>query len=66
MNITLSPRLQKIADFVPEQHRVIDVGTDHAYITNSGQVMGADLTQKQRDKIFYKNALNLLDRNYRL
>lgn len=32
MNITLSPRLQKIADFVPEQHRVIDVGTDHAYI----------------------------------
>lgn len=41
-------------------------GTDNAYITNIGQVMGADLTQKQRDKIFYKNALNLLDRSYRL
>lgn len=28
----LTPRLQKIADFVPEGAKVADVGTDHAYI----------------------------------
>lgn len=32
MSIVLSSRLQKIADYVPAGSRVIDVGTDHAYI----------------------------------
>lgn len=41
-------------------------GTDNAFITNIGQVMGAPLTDTQRHKIFYKNALKLLDRDYRL
>ena len=33
---------------------------------NIGQVLGADLTQEQRELIFYKNAQKLLDKNYRL
>ena len=32
MNIQLSPRLQRIADYVTPGSRVLDVGTDHAYI----------------------------------
>lgn len=32
MSICLSPRLQCIADYVPQGSTVIDVGTDHAYI----------------------------------
>ena len=32
MSIKLSPRLQRIADYVKTGSRVIDVGTDHAYI----------------------------------
>ena len=32
MSIALSSRLQKIADYIPTGSRVIDVGTDHAYI----------------------------------
>ena len=32
MNIRLSSRLQKIADFIPTNSRVVDVGTDHAYL----------------------------------
>ena len=28
----LSSRLQRIADFIPPGDRIIDVGTDHAYI----------------------------------
>lgn len=43
-------------------------GTDMPgpYLTNYGQVMGADLTDDQRELIFYKNAQKLLDRNFRL
>lgn len=41
-------------------------GSDNAYVTNIGQVLGAELTQEQQDKVFYRNALKLLDRNYRL
>ena len=43
-------------------------GTDMPgpYLTNYGQVMGADLTDEERDLIFYKNAQKLLDRNFRL
>lgn len=41
-------------------------GTDNCYLPNIAQVMGADLTQEQRDLIFYKNAQKLLDRNFRL
>ena len=41
-------------------------GTDNATIVNIGQVYGADLTEEQRELIFYKNALKLLDRNFRL
>lgn len=36
------------------------------FITNYGQVMGADLTGEQRERILYKNALKLLDRNFRI
>ena len=32
MKVTLSSRLQRIADYVPAGSTVIDVGTDHAYI----------------------------------
>lgn len=41
-------------------------GTDNAFLTNIGQIMGADLTDDARDLIFYKNALKLLDPNFRL
>ena len=43
-------------------------GTDMPgpFITNMGQVLGADLTQQQRELIFYKNARKLLDRNFRI
>lgn len=43
-------------------------GTDMPgpYITNLGQVLGADLTQAQRELILYKNARKLLDRSFRL
>ena len=43
-------------------------GTDMpgGYLINVGQVLGADLTEEERDKIFYKNAQKLLDRNFRL
>lgn len=34
--------------------------------SNIGQVLGADLTEAQRELIFYKNAQKLLDRNFRL
>lgn len=34
--------------------------------SNIGQVLGADLTEEQRELIFYKNAQKLLDRNFRL
>lgn len=42
-------------------------GTDMPgpYITNLGQVLGADLTQEQRELILYKNARKLLDRSFR-
>jgi len=32
MSIQLSPRLRRIADYVPRGGTVVDVGTDHAYI----------------------------------
>ena len=41
-------------------------GTDNVYLQNIGQVLGADLTDEQRDMIFYKNAQKLLDRSFRL
>ena len=41
-------------------------GTDNVYLTNIGQIMGADLTEAQRDMIFYKNAQKILDRNFKL
>lgn len=44
-------------------------GTDlpgASYITNFAQVMGAELTEEQRQLIFYKNARKLLDRAFRL
>lgn len=43
-------------------------GTDMPgpYITNYGQVMGAELTEEQRQLILYKNALKLLDKGFRL
>ncbi len=55
-------------DYAVEQLGVDRVlfGTDNGFVTNIGMVMGADLTQEQRDKVFCKNALRLLDRNHRL
>ncbi len=41
-------------------------GTDNQYLVNIGQVLGADLTQDQREKIFFKNAQKLLGRSFRL
>ena len=41
-------------------------GTDNATCVNIGQIMGADLSQEERDLIFYKNAQKLLDRNFKL
>lgn len=41
-------------------------GTDNATCVNIGQIMGADLTKEQQDLIFCKNALKILDRNFRL
>ena len=43
-------------------------GTDMPgpYLTNYGQIMGADLTDAERELVFYKNAQKLLDRNFRL
>lgn len=41
-------------------------GTDNLYLANIGQVLGADLTDAQRDMIFFKNAQKLLDRSFRL
>ena len=34
--------------------------------SNIGQILGADLTQEQRELIFWKNAKKLLDPNFRL
>lgn len=57
-------------DYVVEQlgsQRVL-FGSDMPgpYITNYGQVMGANLTPLQQEQILYKNALKLLDQNFRL
>ncbi len=41
-------------------------GTDNVYLRNIGQVLGADLTEEQREMVFYKNAQKILDENYRL
>lgn len=41
-------------------------GSDNAFLSNIGQVMGADLTEEERELVFYKNARKLLDRNFRL
>ena len=41
-------------------------GSDNAFLSNIGQVMGADLTEEERELIFWKNARKLLDRNFRL
>lgn len=55
-------------DYAVEQlgaERVL-FGTDNAFVVNIGQVLGADLTDEQRELIFYKNAQKLLGRNFRL
>ncbi|RKN72416.1 amidohydrolase family protein [Paenibacillus ginsengarvi] len=36
------------------------------YLVNYGQVLEADLTQEQKDRIMYRNALELFDRSFRL
>lgn len=41
-------------------------GTDNAYLTNIGQIKGANLTDEQKEMIFHKNAQKLLDRSFRL
>ena len=41
-------------------------GTDNIYLQNIGQILGADLTDEEREMIFSKNAQKILDRSYRL
>ena len=41
-------------------------GTDNAFLSNIGQVLGAGFTKEQQDLIFYKNAQKILDKNFRL
>lgn len=65
----LSKRLQKIADFVPLESLVADIGTDHgyipAYLINSGKctrVIGTDISKGSLDKIIqYVKQLNYED-----
>jgi len=40
--------------------------TDNLYLQNVGQILGADLTDEEREMIFSKNAQKILDRSYRL
>lgn len=54
----LSNRLQKIADFVPQNSIVGDIGTDHGYIPGylienniSKRVIGSDISKGSLDKI---------------
>lgn len=54
----LSNRLQKIADFVPQNSIVGDIGTDHGYIPGylienniSKRVIGTDISKGSLDKI---------------
>lgn len=41
-------------------------GSDNLYLPNIGQVLGADLTEEQRELVLFKNAQQLLDRSFRL
>lgn len=56
--MNLSKRLQKIADLVPKNSNVCDIGTDHGYIpvylTKKGiskKVIGTDISKGSLDKI---------------
>ena len=56
--MNLSKRLQKIADFVPKDSAVCDIGTDHGYIpvylvkeNISSKVIGTDISKGSLDKI---------------
>lgn len=56
--MNLSKRLQKIADFVPADSKVCDIGTDHGYIpvylvkeNISNKVIGTDISKGSLDKI---------------
>lgn len=41
-------------------------GSDNAFLSNIGQVLGAELTERERELIFCENARKLLDKNFRL
>lgn len=41
-------------------------GSDNAFLSNIGQVLGSDLTEAEQELVFYKNAQKILDRNFRL
>ncbi len=41
-------------------------GTDNAFLSNIGQVLGAGFTTEEQEMVFYKNARKLLDKNFRL
>jgi len=41
-------------------------GTDNAFLSNIGQVLGAGFSREEQELIFCKNAQKILDKNYRL
>ena len=41
-------------------------GTDNAFLSNIGQVLGAGFTPEEQEMVFYKNARKLLNKNFRL
>jgi len=54
------------AEYIGAERILFGTDMPGSYLVNVGQVNGADLTEEQRDMIFYKNAKKLLDRNFKL
>lgn len=60
----MGEELQYAVEFLGAE-RVL-FGSDNAFLSCIGQVMGAGFTPEQRERIFWKNAKKLLDRSFRL
>ena len=66
-SMKLSPRLKTIADLIPADHRVADVGTDHAYIPvylreqgHKEHIIASDINQGPLDNAISTIASNQL------